>query len=113
GQDDIVFDGGSFVVAADGAVVQQLAEFGEGMDVVALEKGNAGWSVASARPFTPLAAPQTLWQAMMMGLSNYVRKNNFSGVVLGLSGGVDSALSAALAVDALGPDKVKGVLLPS
>jgi NAD+ synthase len=107
GQDDIVFDGGSFVMAADGKVVMQMAEFEEGLAVFAYP----------VDPALALRAPQDdewrLWQAMVVGLRDYVNKNGFPGVMLGLSGGIDSAISAAVAVDALGADRVKGVLLPS
>ncbi len=103
GQDDIVFDGGSFALAADGRLTAQLPEFEECVSVIA-EK-------------TPLAktmtTEETLWSAMKLGLGDYVRKNGFSAVLLGLSGGIDSALTATLAVDTLGAANVKGVLLPS
>jgi len=104
GQDDIVFDGGSFMLDADGKTIAQLPEFNEHLAIL---------SDASSVLHTPLSTEETLWKAMCVGLSDYIRKNNFPGVVLGLSGGIDSALSAALAVDALGADNVKGVLLPS
>jgi len=115
GQDDIVFDGGSFMMAADAQVVYQLPEFEEVLVVYCHPAGRE----ASAQDLTrscaslPLAQDDRLWQAMCLGLGDYGRKNGFSGVVLGLSGGIDSALSAAVAVDALGAANVKGVLLPS
>lgn len=107
GQDDIVFDGGSFVMNAKGEVVLQMPEFEEALDIF----------IPGKDPSIALRAVQDdnerLWKAMCLGLSDYVRKNNFPGVLLGLSGGIDSAITAAVAVDALGADKVKGVLLPS
>ncbi|MDE3059883.1 MAG: NAD+ synthase [Pseudomonadota bacterium] len=109
GQDDIVFDGGSFVLDAKGRCVLQMAEFEEGLGIYPVEV-----TAAARNPMLPLRDSQDpLWRAMMLGLSDYVGKNGFPGVVLGLSGGIDSALTAAVAVDALGADKVKGVLLPS
>ncbi len=110
GQDDIVFDGGSFIVSPTGEVEAQLPEFAENLSLIALND--------HYRPMLPAHAPlysteETLWKAMVLGLRDYVRKNGFSNVVLGLSGGIDSALSAAIAVDALGAEHVKGVLLPS
>ncbi len=132
GQDDIVFDGGSFVLDKAGKIVAQMAEFVEGVAIIPsplVGEGRVGGSsphtqAASMLHQPPLPNPppqgerelsleQTLWEAMKLGLADYVRKNNFPGVVLGLSGGIDSAISAALAVDALGAAKVKGVLLPS
>ncbi len=100
GQDDIIFDGGSFLLDKKGKTIAQLPEFQEMV----------------ARPTTlhpPLSIEESLWQAMMLGLCDYVHKNRFKRVVLGLSGGIDSAISAACAVDALGKDNVHGVLLPS
>lgn len=109
GQDDIVFDGGSFVLSAEGEVQALLPEFTEQLTVIA--------RTAQHGENSPTAMPRDemwrTWNAMKLGLSDYVHKNGFSGVMLGLSGGIDSALSAALAVDVLGKDKVKGMLLPS
>ncbi|MCC6227416.1 MAG: NAD+ synthase, partial [Microthrixaceae bacterium] len=108
GQDDLVFDGGSFVMDAKGKVTAQLPGFEETIVIL---------SAAKDLGKDPSASPQDdnekLWQAMKLGLADYVGKNGFKAVVLGLSGGVDSALTAACAVDALGPANVKGVLLPS
>lgn len=107
GQDDIVFDGGSFVMDAGGKLVAQLPEFEENIVVIP--------SAVEGSSAVPRFAQddKRLWHAMMLGLSDYVRKNGFSDVVLGLSGGIDSALTAACAVDALGKEHVKGILLPS
>lgn len=106
GQDDIVFDGGSFVLSAAGEVVAQLPEFAESLSVISADAGIPGNTAT-------MATEQTIWEAMKLGLSDYVRKNGFSTVLLGLSGGIDSAFTAAVAVDALGKEHVKGVLLPS
>lgn len=98
-QDDIVFDGGSFVMDERAHVVQHFAQFEE---------------VVAAQSNVPaLPHEEQLWRAAALGLSDYVAKNKFPGVLLGLSGGIDSALVAALAVDALGADKVLGVMLPA
>jgi len=101
GQDDIVFDGGSFFMQEDGSVIAHLPEFSEQISLLA------------PNTYTPFSQQETLWQAMSVGLRDYVRKNGFSSVLLGISGGIDSALTAALAVDALGAKRVRGVLLPS
>lgn len=105
GQDDVVFDGGSFVLDKQGKVTAQLPEFQQEVVVMPLASRQV--------PYPALAAEESLWQAMMLGLCDYVKKNGFSQVVLGLSGGIDSALTAAAAVDALGAKNVRGVLLPS
>jgi len=111
GQDDIVFDGGSFVMDENGAIVLQMAEFKEALDIVILNEMKDLCKDPSRA--LGMTEKETLWNAMCLGLGDYVRKNGFAGVLLGLSGGIDSALTAALAVDALGADKVRGVLLPS
>lgn len=113
GQDDIVFDGGSFAINADGMQMCRLKEFSEAMDVVRLNQTGQGWKFAPAMEEQPMGFEETLWQAMVLGLHDYVGKNGFPGVVLGLSGGIDSAMTAAVAVEALGAEMVKGVLLPS
>jgi NAD+ synthase len=115
GQDDIVFDGGSFAMSADGEVVASLAEFAEQILVIPALCGDLEPLPVSPEipAFAGMATEETLWSAMKLGLADYVRKNGFSSVLLGLSGGIDSAVTAALAVDALGASNVKGVLLPS
>lgn len=101
GQDDIVFDGGSFAMDEHGKVISQFPEFAA--TVALADTGTAHL----------MDDHETLWNAMALGLRSYVDKNGFPGVVLGLSGGIDSAISAALAVDALGPSRVRGVLMSS
>lgn len=113
GQDDIVFDGGSFVAAPDGTLPVQLPEFRESVFMLRCGNGFAAPQWACDAHAAPMQLEESLWQAMQLGLRDYVRKNGFSTVMLGLSGGIDSALTAALAVDALGNDNVKGVLLSS
>ena len=113
GQDELVFDGSSFVLGANGALMQSLPDWEAAHGLAIFEQGAAGWSPAPG----PLAQwaddPADLYQAMQLGLADYVGKNGFPGVVLGLSGGIDSALTAAVAVDALGPGRVWCVMLPS
>ena len=114
GQDDIVFDGGSFIVSAHGYVVAEAPQFEVANQVSRSPlRVGAGAQGEDTRPAAPMDDKQTLWKAMSLGLSDYVEKNGFHGVLLGLSGGIDSAISAALAVDALGAGNVRGVLLPS
>jgi NAD+ synthase len=113
GQDEITFDGSSFVVNDDGEVMVQMTDWDEALLVTDWAKGANGWrcetnSVATLDPY-----PQDIYHAMMVGLRDYVRDNRFPGVILGMSGGIDSALSAAVAVDALGADKVWCVMMPS
>jgi len=113
GQDDIVFDGGSFIMADDATLARQLKEFSENLEIAVMHKSRKRWQMISSRRHFTLSHEEALYRAMMMGLHDYVNKNGFSGVVLGLSGGIDSAVTAAVAVDALGEKKVRGVLLPS
>lgn len=108
GQDDIVFDGASFVVNKAGYVTHEASHFEEELFVVPLLLENAGTANNPA-----MAEEEEIWKAMKLGLADYVSKNGFKGVLLGLSGGIDSAVTAALAVDALGSKNVRGVLLPS
>jgi NAD+ synthase len=111
GQDELVFDGASFALDATGSVVQSLPVWSASVSLLTLENGVfSGEPPQDTSPLTPAA---DIYHALMIGLRDYVNKNGFPGVVLGLSGGVDSALAAALAVDALGPNKVWGVMLPS
>ncbi len=109
GQDELVFDGGSLAVAADGQVALQLPVFEEAVATVTVLDGK----VQSQALVAPLSQEAMVYQALKLGLADYVGKNRFPGVVLGLSGGVDSALTMAIAVDALGADKVHAVLMPS
>lgn len=127
GQDDLVFDGDSLVVDASGKVVARAPQFEEGLMVVDLDlKANSAEPdlILTDGPLNPyaksvagvanrLSEEAELWSALVMGLRDYVRKNGFSSVVIGLSGGIDSAVVAALAVDALGRENVFGVSLPS
>ncbi len=112
GQDELVFDGASFVLNADRSLAVQMPAWRDGVLVTEWEKGPDGW-VCAAGPCVPEESPEAVaYQACMLGLRDYVDKNGFPSVVLGLSGGIDSALVAALAADALGPKRVHTVMLP-
>lgn len=113
GQDDVVYDGGSFVVAADGTIPYHLPHWKEAIAYTQWEQKNGTWQCLAQATLPETCREETIYNAMVLGLKDYVTKNRFPGVVLGLSGGIDSALSAAVAVDALGADKVWCVLLPS
>jgi NAD+ synthase len=113
GQDELVFDGASFVVDADGEEVCRLPAWREETIVTEWRRKKKGW-VCRPAPLAPSeSASESVYQAMVLGLRDYVRKNGFQGVLIGLSGGIDSAISAAVAVDALGADKVRCVMMPS
>jgi len=113
GQDELVFDGGSFVVNSDGALAARLPFWKEATIVTTWSETSSGW-VCEGRPIASSPAePGHTYHSLVLGLRDYVNKNRFPGVLLGLSGGIDSAVTAAVAVDALGPDRVVGVRLPS
>ena len=113
GQDDQVFDGGSFVLNRGGKLAVQMPMFEAGIVHVDFRKGDAGWE---AVPGERVAAPDA-WEhdyhAMVLGLRDYLRKTGFRRVLLGLSGGIDSAIVATIAADAIGADNVRCVMLPS
>jgi len=113
GQDEVIFDGTSFAMAADGSVPVQLPGFYEHLALSRWRGGPNGWDCEPGERIAPFAHSECLYQAAMLGLRDYIGKNGFPGVVIGLSGGIDSALTAAVCVDALGPDKVRTVMMPS
>ena len=127
GQDDLVFDGDSIVVGKDGHVLARTAQFDDQLividiecaegsskpDVVISQEPTAHTDSLQSSIATPLSDEAEMWQGLVMGLRDYVGKNGFRSVVLGLSGGIDSALVAAIAIDALGAKRVNGVALPS
>jgi NAD+ synthase len=113
GQDEIVFDGSSFIMHPDGSRVVQFPDWEEKLLLTEWTREPDGWRCATRETHELDPYPEDVYQAMVVGLRDYVNRNGFPGVLLGLSGGIDSALSAAIAVDALGPDKVWGVMLPS
>ncbi|HYA05476.1 MAG TPA: NAD+ synthase, partial [Xanthobacteraceae bacterium] len=112
GQDELVFDGASFALNADRSVAFQLPEFREAVATTQWSRSGAGWRCAPGPIATPEQTDKADYTACVLGLRDYVDKNRFKGVVLGLSGGVDSALCAAMAVDALGAERVRCVMLP-
>jgi NAD+ synthase len=113
GQDELVFDGGSFALTADGQVCMRLPMFEEALALSTWEKGPAGWACVEAPMHDWVDGAEEVHRAMVLGLRDYVNKSGFPGVLLGLSGGVDSALVAVVAADALGPDRVRCFMLPS
>ncbi len=113
GQDELVFDGASFVVNGDGSLAVQMKDWEEQEVTTAWTRTATGWRCDRGE-IAPLADhPEDIYCAMVLALRDYVDRNKFSGVVLGLSGGIDSAICAAIAADALGPDRVWALMLPS
>ncbi|MEG3154158.1 NAD+ synthase [Sphingomonas sp. RB1R13] len=113
GQDEVVFDGSSFVMSRTGEILLQMPDWDETLVMTKWSRTPTGWTCAPGEKHVLDPYPADIYQAMVVGLRDYVGDNGFPGVILGLSGGVDSALSAAVAVDALGPDKVWCVMMPS
>ncbi len=113
GQDDLVFDGSSFVLNADRSLAIQLPAWTTNVTLTTWTRTGKTWTCAPQPLAAPLDRLENVYQAMVLGLRDYVTKNRFPGVVLGLSGGIDSALAAAVAADALGPEKVHCVMMPS
>ena len=112
GQDELVFDGGSFVMDADGTVVCRAKPFLEGLYEVRLDADGAGVRPRPAVVERMLEKEESVYEALVCGTRDYVDKNGFPGVILGLSGGIDSALVLAIACDALGADRVRAVMMP-
>jgi NAD+ synthase len=112
GQDELVFDGASFVLNADLSLAVQMPAWEERVTLVEMRRGAGGWACVQGELAAIEEKDAAAYHACVLGLRDYVDKNGFPGVVLGLSGGVDSALVAALATDALGPERVHCVMLP-
>ena len=112
GQDELVFDGASFVLDAGCQLKAQFPSFSSHVETITLERGDEGWGVVANSLAPETSQDEAIYQACVLGLRDYVNKNGFPGIVLGLSGGIDSALCAAMAVDALGPERVRAVMLP-
>jgi NAD+ synthetase len=108
GQDEIVFDGASFALDAEGMLSYQAESFRDSIDIVELEAATVKGPIAP-----PITEEETIYRALMTGTRDYVEKNGFPGVLLGLSGGIDSALVLAVCVDALGAERVHAVMMPS
>ena len=114
GQDELVFDGCSFVLNADGSLAHKLPDWEEAERVTHWSRGSDGrWQCATGELVRWESHPADIYSAMIVALRAYVERNRFPGVILGLSGGIDSALVAAIAADALGPERVWCVMLPS
>jgi NAD+ synthase len=114
GQDELVFDGASFVINADHSLAAQAADWTEAVVTTHWHRGDDDvWVCETGMLEKPSEGLESIYQAMTLGLRDYVEKNGFPGVLIGLSGGVDSAITAAVAVDALGSDRVRCVMMPS
>lgn len=113
GQDELCFDGGSFSLDSHGACVQSLPNFTECLSSAYWEKQGEAWVCVQAELLEQVEDEAADYAAMVLSLRDYVNKNGFPGVLLGLSGGIDSGLSAAVAADALGPERVRCVMMPS
>ncbi len=113
GQDELVFDGGSFALQADGTLCMSAPMFEDAMTLSTWEKADSGWKCLEAPTVEWPRGEEEIYRAMVLGLRDYVRKSGFRGALLGLSGGVDSALCIAVARDALGPENVRAYMLPS
>lgn len=112
GQDEVVFDGASFAVNADGSLAALAPAFVEDLFYVEANASDDGVTLSGPKADQPDGEGE-LWHALVLGVRDYIGKNGFPGVLLGLSGGIDSALVLAIAVDALGADKVRAVMMPS
>jgi NAD+ synthase len=113
GQDELVFDGCSFVLNADGSTAHRLPDWEEALVITNWHRSETGWICESGALAKWEEHPADIYSAMVLSLRDYVERNRFPGVVLGLSGGIDSAICAAIAADALGPERVWCVMLPS
>jgi len=114
GQDELVFDGESFVVDASGKVCNRAPAFEEGVYLAEFKvDDNNVVHPVSARVAQPRSEVETVYQALVLGVRDYIEKNRFSGIILGLSGGIDSALTLTIAVDAVGAERVEAVMMPS
>jgi NAD+ synthase (glutamine-hydrolysing) len=112
GQDELVFDGASMAIDADGTLKVLAPAFEEDLIVVDIDQGPQGLTIQSGQLHTEQCLESSIYKALVLGTRDYVNKNAFKGVILGLSGGIDSALTLAIAVDALGPSRVRAVMMP-
>ena len=113
GQDELVFDGASFVLGADASLRVQAPAWAESLILTDWTRDGDAWICGEGEKHPPPDGDPAIYAAMVLGLKDYVEKSGFPGVIIGMSGGVDSALTAAVAVDALGPDRVRCVMMPS
>ncbi|MFT6407021.1 MAG: NAD+ synthase (glutamine-hydrolyzing) [Arenicella sp.] len=112
GQDELVFDGASFACDANGEVVHQMASFEEALSRLTIKRDGADVSIEGTQMVAQMPMLESVYNALVMGVGDYVRKNGFKKVVIGLSGGIDSALTTAIAVDALGAENVDVIMMP-
>ncbi|MFT6034227.1 MAG: NAD+ synthase (glutamine-hydrolyzing) [Arenicella sp.] len=112
GQDELVFDGASFACDANGAVVHQMVSFEEGLSTLTIKTDGIDVSIEGTEMVAEKAMLESVYSALVLGVGDYVRKNGFKKVVIGLSGGIDSALTTAIAVDALGAENVDVIMMP-
>ncbi len=113
GQDELVFDGGSFSLSAASQVVQRMPLFTEAIDCAEWTREEDGWACHGAMNSRWCEGPEEAYRAMVLGVGDYIRKSGFPGVIIGMSGGIDSALTAVIAADALGAANVRCVMMPS
>jgi NAD+ synthase (glutamine-hydrolysing) len=113
GQDELVFDGGSMALSAEGKILHHSPFYEEILDLIELRIQDNSVLIESKNIAEPICLEGRIYHALVLGLRDYVSKNGFRSVVMGLSGGIDSALSLAIAVDAIGADQVEGLLMPS
>jgi len=112
GQDELLFDGSSFVMDKNGEIVYRAKSFEESLDLIEFEINDDGCSPLKSRVHKVLPQVESVYKALVRGTRDYIKKHKFPGVVLGLSGGIDSALTLAIACDAIGSDKVRAVMMP-
>jgi NAD+ synthase len=113
GQDELIFDGGSFALGADRALKVKLASFAEQVATIEFRRNGGGWECQPGPIEPEMSDIESIYRAMVLGLRDYVNKTGFPSVVIGLSGGVDSAITAAVVADALGPERVHAIMMPS
>ncbi len=113
GQDEVVFEGAAFIMDRAGEIAHRAPQFEPGVFISDWEERGNGWECVAGPNAEWVRGEEMIYRAVVLGVRDYIEKNRFPGVVIGLSGGVDSALTAAIAVDALGPDRVRCVMMPS
>ncbi|MCJ9713399.1 NAD(+) synthase, partial [Bordetella hinzii] len=113
GQDELVFDGASFVLDRQGQLRARLPDFTEGVNIVDVHADGSIVAVTPEASVRPYSEEEQVWNALVLGTRDYLGKNRFPGAIIGLSGGIDSAVVLAIAVDALGAENVRAVMMPS
>lgn len=112
GQDELVFDGASFATDSEGEVIHQVESFTESLSLVKVESDHDGVRLIGQQMAPELGELENIYEALVLGVRDYVRKNGFKSVVIGLSGGIDSAITTSIAVDALGAENVTAIMMP-